>query len=157
MLSFEPMEEAEFTRFLEWLYKDYAQNHAEAGTWSQEEALRMAEAEISRLLPSGRETPDHHLFKVLDEAGNRVGEVWYALQQEGGQKLVWVFWIGVTDTERRRGRGTEMLGHVEAEARRLGATQVGLHVFAKNSAARALYERMAYRPTGIIMRKTLLR
>ncbi|MHB1434723.1 MAG: GNAT family N-acetyltransferase [Thermoplasmata archaeon] len=157
MLSFEPMGEEGFRRFIDWLNRDYAQHHTDAGTWAREDALKMAEAETARLLPAGRETPDHYLRNALDESGARVGEVWFAARDEGGHKVVWIFWIGVNEAQRRRGYGREMLVYVEGEARRLGASQVGLHVFATNSRARALYESVGYQPAGIIMRKTLAR
>ncbi len=155
MVRFEPMNEREYAAFMEWLERDYARAHVEAGTWSPEGATAMARAETAKLLPKGRETPDQYVFKVLDETGSRVGNVWYALQSAGGRKSIWIFWIGVDESFRRRGLGSEILHAVEAEAGRLGATQVGLHVFAKNAPARALYERIGFQAAGIIMRKNL--
>jgi RimJ/RimL family protein N-acetyltransferase len=42
-----------------------------------------------------------------------------------------------------------------AQARELGADKVELHVFGHNQGARALYEKLGYTPTSIVMVKPL--
>jgi ribosomal protein S18 acetylase RimI-like enzyme len=56
---------------------------------------------------------------------------------------------------RGRGLGRLAMTLAEAEARRGGATQLGLNVFAHNRVAWALYERLGYSVVAAQMRKAL--
>jgi ribosomal protein S18 acetylase RimI-like enzyme len=51
----------------------------------------------------------------------------------------------VADHATKRGAGQALMGAAEKAVRAEGATSMTLHVFAGNTAARALYERLGYR------------
>lgn len=156
MVRLEPMTRGDLEGFLDTLDRGYAEEHARAGTWSREQALERARAETAELLPNGVDTPDQYLRVVLDEvSGERVGEVWYALRDEGGIKQLWIFWIGIDPAHRRKGYAAQVLSGLEAEARRLGVAHLALHVFGQNTGAIALYQKSGYVATNLVMRKTL--
>jgi RimJ/RimL family protein N-acetyltransferase len=146
----------EFVEFRAWADRRYADEHVEAGTWAQSGALERSQAEMEQLLPKGVETSDHFLRVVEDETlGGVVGEVWYHLQRSEASGQLFVYWIGIREPFRGHGRGTVVLQLLEAEARRLNVNRLALHVFAHNTKAQALYARLGYLPTNVLMAKTL--
>jgi ribosomal protein S18 acetylase RimI-like enzyme len=146
----------EFESYRSWSVQQYADDQARAGRWGASEALARAQAEFGQLLPNGPETPDHFLRIVLDEStGEAVGEVWYNLQPSVGPGQLFLYWIGIHPEHRRQGLGSEVLRLLEAEAVRLGVHRVALHVFGENTVAQALYRKMGFRPTNVLMAKDL--
>jgi RimJ/RimL family protein N-acetyltransferase len=150
------MSEERFRAFFEESIAGYAEDNRRAGRWSKEGALAASRAEHERLLPQRLATPDHYLRSILDgSTGRRVGDVWYAVRGEDGPKAVWIFWLGIDPDHRRHGYAAGALEAVEEDARRLGLDRVGLHVFAENTGARALYDRMGFEMTNVVMWKRL--
>lgn len=155
-LRYLPMDPEAFARFREESIEEYARKNARAGRAAPGAALAEARAEFARLLPQGERTPDHFLRTLAEgPEGVPVGVLWYALRREGGAPTLFVYWIGIDAPFRRHGYASEALGQVEAEARRLGAPRVGLHVFGENRAALALYEKLGYSATSVLMAKEL--
>ena len=156
MVRLEPMTDPEFRELLSALDREYAEDHVRAGTWPKEGSLERAHAETTSLLPQGLQTPDQFLRTVVDErTGQRVGEVWYAVRQDGLLRELWIYWVGVAEGHRRHGFGQAVLVQLEEEARRLGVSHLALHVFGDNQPARELYTRMGYGMTNIRMMKVL--
>ncbi len=156
MVELVPMSAEELRQFLAWSIPNYAEGHVRSGRWKEAEALERSRAEHAQLLPRGVETPDHYLRTVRDERrGERVGEVWYALQRSEGAPLLFIYWIGIDPAHRRKGYATEVFASVEKEARRLGAARVALHVFGDNDGARAFYAKLGYVETNVVMAKDL--
>jgi RimJ/RimL family protein N-acetyltransferase len=154
MIRLEPMTSEELRAYLERSIPEYAQDHVASGRWRAEDAVARSRAEHDELLPNGVATPDHYLRTVWDAEGKvRVGEVWYALQRQEGSPQLFVYWIGIDEAHRRNGYASEVLREVEREARRLGASRVALHVFGGNAGARALYERLGFVTTNVLMAK----
>jgi len=156
MVRLVPMTAPELQKFLESSIPEYAQDWVRSGRWKPEDALERSREEHAQLLPQGVETPDQYLRTVWEEAGGeRVGEVWYGLQRQEGWDQLFLYWIGIRPEHRRRGYAADVLREVESEARRLGAVRLGLHVFAENAGARALYERIGFVTTNLLMAKDL--
>ncbi len=156
MIRVEPMDAARFASFLEESIVRYAEENVRTGRWETAHAVESSRTEHARLLPQGLATPHEYLRTIVaGDPGERVGDLWYSHRSEGGPRQVWIFWIGIDPAHRRRGYAAEALAIVEAEARRLGSTRVGLHVFAFNAGARALYERLGYAATNLVMWKEL--
>lgn len=72
--------------------------------------------------------------------------------ERGASSHVGVLGISVRDGYRDVGIGTEMMREAENQARRLGIEILTLDVFASNSRARHLYEKLGYRAVGCIPR-----
>lgn len=152
------MTPGELQVYLERSIPEYAADHVRSGRWKPEDAVERSRAEHQQLLPRGVETPDNYLRTVLDpDLGERIGEVWYALQRQEGSPRLFVYWIGIAEAHRRKGYASAVLLEVENEARRLGATRVVLHVFGDNLGARALYEKLGYSTTNLLMAKPVRR
>ena len=156
MLQLVPMTEPEFQAFRAADIAEYAQEHVKAGRWGPEESLRLAEQEFNDLLPDGLATPNQYLFALTDEAlGTQVGRLWFAVQQEGSEPTAFVFNIVIFEAFRRQGYGMQAMQALEEKVRALGLATISLHVFGHNQAARALYEKLGYVTTNVMMRKIL--
>ncbi len=151
-----PMDEADFRAYLAWAIADYAQEHIRNGRWSSEEGLQQAEQEFRKLLPGGLASPDQYLFAIkADVSGEKVGMLWFAVQERGGKAEAFVYDFRIDEQFRRHGYGEQAFLAMEAKVRVLGLDKIGLHVFGHNHAARALYEKLGYMPINIMMSKKL--
>jgi RimJ/RimL family protein N-acetyltransferase len=156
MIELIPMTEQEFQTFQNQSIQDYAQDHVQAGRWSQQEALQQATQEFQELLPQGLHSPDQYLYMIVDNPSEqRVGLLWFAVRTQATQKMVFVYDVVIFEAFRRHGYATQAFQTLEDHARELGATSIGLHVFGHNHAARDLYEKLGYMPTNIQMVKQL--
>lgn len=144
-----------FDALVEELIPGYADDHVKAGTWAREEAVVRAREEFGQLLPNGLDTPDHYFRTIAADDGTDVGDLWYHRRAQGNRAELFVYWIGIDERHRRHGYAAAALSLLETEARRLGADRIALHVFGANAGARALYERLGYAPTNILMAKEL--
>lgn len=148
--------EAPFREYRERLAREYAEDKVRAGVWSQAEAEVRASRELEELLPEGPSTRDHFLYSVRDDdLPAEVGIVWFAVNNSGVGRSIWIYDIIIHEQFRRRGYARRALELVDDRARELGASKVELHVFGHNEGARALYEQMGYGVTSIIMAKQL--
>jgi len=150
------MDETSFRRYTDHLIHDYAADKVEAGVWSADEAKDRAAKELEGLLPDGTLTRDHYLYSVRDESvPAEVGILWISPRDSGTGRTLWIYDVIVHDRFRRRGYASRILHLVEDKARELGAAKVELHVFGHNRGARALYEKLGYTPTSIVMAKPI--
>ena len=148
------MDEASFREYQRHLARDYAADKVRAGAWSTDEAEDRAAKELEGLLPDGTLTRDNFLYSVKDESiPAEVGKLWISSRDVGADRALWIYDIIVHDRFRRRGYASRILHLVEDKARELGASKVELHVFGHNQGARALYEKLGYDPTSIVMAK----
>jgi ribosomal protein S18 acetylase RimI-like enzyme len=131
---------------------DYARDNVTAGRWPAVGALERARSEILALLPQGLATPDHHLLEIRASAdGTRVGHLWFAIESRHGQRAAFVFDLAIRPPHRRQGHARRALVALETLARELGAQSMGLHVFAFNESALALYRGLGWRVTSLNM------
>jgi ribosomal protein S18 acetylase RimI-like enzyme len=152
MIRFEPFTPSQFEAYLAQSIEEFAAEHVRGGRWTVDEAVAASRAEHERLLPEGLTTPDNYLYSLVDAtSGAAVGLIWYWFDRE--RKHVFIYDIVIDEPFRRRGYATQTLQLLEAEAAKLGAAEIRLHVFGHNTGARALYERLGFQPTNILMRK----
>jgi ribosomal protein S18 acetylase RimI-like enzyme len=146
---------AEFETYLQRLIPEYAAEHVQAGNWSAEEAEDRAAEQVRQPLPEG-EDGDHYLYILrVDGIDQPVGLIWLGVMREGITPRGFIYDIIVYEDFRRRGFGAQAMRAIEAQARDLGASNIALHVFAHNHAARALYEQLGYAVTDLWMTKAL--
>lgn len=156
MISLTALPEERFPAFRAHLARHYARDKVDAGVWSPQEAPRRAEADLDGLLPDGTNTRDHFLYAVRDAStSEEVGTLWFAVQNPGAGRMVWIYDIEIFNPFRRKGYATKTLQAAERKAQELGADRIELHVFGHNEAARTLYEASRYRSTSIVMAKRL--
>jgi ribosomal protein S18 acetylase RimI-like enzyme len=156
MVRLEPMSEEEFQATLGKAIPRHAAARVRRGFWKEEESLEASRTDYAQMLPQGLETPHRHFCNLVDEeSGARIGEAWYVLQSKGGKTQLWIDWIWVEPEFRRRGYATQVFGRLEEEARARGAGRVGLHVVSENEGALALYDKLGYAVTDLLMAKVV--
>jgi ribosomal protein S18 acetylase RimI-like enzyme len=134
---------------------DYAADKVRSGAWSNAESKDRAAKDVDGLLPEGPSTRGNFLYSVRDESiAAEVGTLWISPRDSG--RSLWIYDIVVHERFRRKGYASRILHLVEVKARELGAEKVELHVFGHNHGARALYEKLGYTASSIVMAKPLI-
>jgi len=150
------MRAAAFGPFWEAASSTYALDKVACGAWPQRQAVERARAELASLLPHGLATPGHHLFEIVagDDALT-VGFLWVALEQAHAATQAFIFDLHVLASSRGEGHGLAALRALDAWAGARGVQAIGLHVFAHNRAAQALYARWGAGVTGLNLTRQL--
>ncbi len=134
----------------------YAHENVAAFRWDETGAMDRARAEFHRLLPQGLDTPNHHLCEILDQRGGRtLGDLWFEIETAPGANFAYLFNLHIDEQFRRHQHARAALELLEARCRELGAGTLGLHVFAHNTTAQALYGSFGFGVTGFDMVKHL--
>jgi ribosomal protein S18 acetylase RimI-like enzyme len=68
---------------------------------------------------------------------------------------MWVWSVALDEEHRGRGLGRAAMLLAEDEARRRGATEIGLNVFGFNDVALGLYRSLGYESVSVQMRKVV--
>ena len=154
-LTLTPMTSDEVDVLIARTAREFAAEQVAAGNWPEESAAELGRAETARLLPQGGDTPGMSILSAFD-GENRVGYVWLNLEPRiSSTGEAWIYDIEVAAELRGRGYGRLLLEAAEDEARRAGATYLGLNVFGANRVARSLYEGSGYEVKTMQMRKAL--
>jgi len=139
-----PVEATELDAILDLVIAGYGDERALAVDARPEDARNNARAQVEGLLPQGLATPGHHLYVVV-EGEVPVGHLWIAETGVDGFRSVFIYDVRLREDARGRGVGRRVMELAEDVARRLGARDLELHVFAPNARARRLYESLGYR------------
>ena len=150
--SLRPMPAERLSAWMEKGFLDYVADRMTAGE-SREVAEDHARLSRAASFPDGRVQASHRVFEVVVE-DEPVGYLWIAPRPEGSDQW-WVYDIEIDEPHRRRGYARAALELGQAEAKALGATAMGLNVFAFNEGARALYASLGYEPTSMHLRLSL--
>ena len=149
-----PMSPECYRTFREAAIAAYAEDNIAAGRWRRETALEQSHASFESLLPQGLATPDNYLFEIkANPGGPTVGSLWFATQTSNGIRSAYVYDVEINAASRREGHATRAFQALEPIVRALGISSIGLHVFANNHGAQALYARLGYGVTGVNMVK----
>ncbi len=157
MVTTSLMTEVEFQAYRAKSIPDYAAEHACAGNWHPSEALERAQKEFDHLLPDGVNTKNHFLYSLVNEDGEKVGLLWYQLDDMRPTKTAFIYDFVVFEPFRRRGYGSAALAALEERLRSLEVQKIELHVFGHNTVAQALYRKAGYEVTGLYMTRILVR
>lgn len=152
MFGLEPMDEPTFAAWRESSQRDYAQEKVKAGNWLPDDAEALAQEAFDKLLPDGRNTPDHEIRAMVND-GDKVGHAWFTIEHREAGRVVFIYDIAVDPNHRRRGYARFALREIEAYAREQGCAGVMLHVFGNNTPARELYRSEGFEETNVIMLK----
>jgi ribosomal protein S18 acetylase RimI-like enzyme len=151
----QPMTQEDFAKYAAESVRSFAAGKARAGQWPRDDALKLAKWTFAQHLPQGLATPDHWLFNILGDEGERVGSLWMAKQKHGSDDVAYVYDVVIDEGRRRKGHAQRAFAAVEAKARELGLAGVALHVFGHNTGAQALYAKLGFTPTSIHVFKPL--
>jgi len=158
MVRLEPMSPGEFQDFLQRAIARHAADNVRRGVWEESAALEASRGELNQYLPQGRETPGHHFAKVVDESnGQRVGETFYSVREQGGKIQFLIDWIWTEPEFRGRGFATAVIQHLSQEAAQRGADRVDLWVFSDNPGALSVYSKTGFVTTTMRMTRPLSR
>ena len=149
------MSQVEYGDYMRVALPDYAAEKQRGENLTPEQAMKVATDSFEKLLPNGIETPDHFLFTAIDEKQTAIGTLWFAKRVDGGKPYAWIFDIVLKPEVRGRGFGKPLMSLLETEVKKVGLSSIGLHVFAHNKVAAALYEKSGFNVTNKIMRKEL--
>jgi ribosomal protein S18 acetylase RimI-like enzyme len=149
------MTASEYADWVEQSITGYADDKVVSGQWTPEESLELARKELAELLPLGLETPGNSLFAVLDSQAVAVGMLWFGVKKRFGADIAYVFDIHIRPERQREGHAARAFLALEGVVRRLGLSGIALHVFGHNDAARALYDKLGFRPTNISLFKPI--
>lgn len=154
-----PMSDAEAKSYVEGAADHFADELARAGNIAPVEAQEQAHKHLATLLPDGHRTVGHHFAHVVRD-DERLGELWYQDQLHEQPARTYIFHVHVRPEARGCGVGSAAIEALEAEARRVGASELMLAVFLHNEGAIRLYERLGFEECergngGIRMRKSV--
>lgn len=146
----------EFIDYRRLVIREYAEESAAAGRIAHDGALEWAAKETDRLLPNGNDTKDAYLFKIMSHSlpGLVLGYLWSA-RDHNNPGNAFIFDVQVFPAYRGKGIGTAALRQLDVFLKELRYRAVGLHVYATNEQALALYSKCGYRPISHVLRKEL--
>jgi ribosomal protein S18 acetylase RimI-like enzyme len=148
-----PMEDPELAAFLARSRGDYLTELMDHGM-TPEAASAKVDAEQSAAFPDGRPADGHQVFAVR-RGDEPVGHLWLGPAPDGAPGSWWVWEVTIDEAAQGQGIGRRTMELAEVEARRAGATSLGLSVAGANLRARRLYESLGYEPVTTHMRKPL--
>ena len=154
-VSLAPFAEADFQSWFDHCTEEYAKDKQKTFGCTLEAARTFAQSSMQNALADGLQTKDNHLFKVIDEKGDRIGAIWIAVQTQFNQKSAFIYDIEIEGNERGKGYGRAAMLALEAEVAKMGLPSIGLHVFAFNERAFALYQSLGFEVTDYTMRKKI--
>jgi ribosomal protein S18 acetylase RimI-like enzyme len=146
-----PMTPDEFSVFLENSIISYAEEKTRAGNWTEGESLERAKADYARFLPQGEKTENNHLYSLFQD-NILIGSFWLAVMSN---KTGYIYNVEIDKQYRGQGFGKSAMKEIEIKAHELDVNKIELHVFAHNTTARRLYEKIGYEVTNVIMAKSI--
>ncbi|MCM2980044.1 GNAT family N-acetyltransferase [Niallia circulans] len=151
MIKLSLMNADEYQRYLSSAIKTYAEEKVLAGNWKQDESLKKAEEEYTKLLPQGEKTERNFLY-TIQKGDEAVGVIWLAQKSE---ELGFIYDIYILEKYQGNGYAKQALKSIENVGQKLGLKKIGLHVFGHNKVARGLYEKLGYETTNVLMEKDI--
>ena len=156
MVSLSPMSAEAFPAFFEQAVLLFASENVAAGRWTEQGSIERSRLENTKLLTEGIASPGQFLFEICAaEHRGQVGYLWLAPMPRGSTKFAFVVQVFIKPEHRRSGYASSALRAAESFALGQGLSGIGLHVFAHNSGARALYQSLGYAVTSSNMFKPL--
>ena len=151
-----PMSPDTYAAYLAAAVAGYAQDNVDSGRWPAAGALARSTADFEDSLPQGLQTTDNYLYEIKSaESGPTVGFIWFAVEEKLGLRSAFVYDVELKPEFRRRGHATAAFAALERLVRELRLSSIGLHVFAHNTGAQALYRKLGYSVTSVNMLKHL--
>jgi GNAT superfamily N-acetyltransferase len=149
-IALRPVRDDELPEWVQASYRFYVTDLVAHAGMARADAEAKARADQADMLAGKKPGPEQHLY-VVEEDGAVVGRLWFAERGEG----FWLYQIDIDEEQRGRGLGREAMQLFEAEARRLGASEVWLNVNGGNVVARSLYRSLGWAEASVHMTKRL--
>ncbi|WP_419904724.1 GNAT family N-acetyltransferase [Kiloniella sp.] len=149
-----PIAEADYEAWKAHGIQAFADDKQQSG-YSAEQALKLSQESFEGGLPQGLKTPDNYIFTIFNAAEHPVGAAWFAVKEHYGKKSAFIYDIEINLANRGKGLGRATMLALEAEVKKLGIDKIGLHVFAFNKTAHALYASLGYQTTDLTLEKVI--
>ena len=137
------MTDEEFAVFRDHEIESYADDLARSGSVPRENALAASREQTNQLLPLGRSTPLHFLFRI-HHGDELVGWLWLYERIINNVSSGFVYDIDLDESARGKGLGRAAMVATEFFYRDRGAASIMLNVFGFNDVARRLYHSIGY-------------
>lgn len=156
MVKLVPMSEERFQSYYEQAVQGYAAEHVRSGHWEADTAYEKSKREFEALLPQGLQSPNQFLYVIQEEeSATPVGTIWYALRPKGPSQVAFIYEITIDPEHRRKGYAQQTFQALEELVQAQGVSAIDLHVFGHNNPAIALYQKIGFQATNLLMSKTL--
>ncbi|TFG73593.1 MAG: GNAT family N-acetyltransferase [Anaerolineales bacterium] len=156
MITLLPIEQNDFDIFVEREIIEYARDKVKSGNWLEDQALEKSRAEFMSLLPDGLNTKDQFVYTIFDEETRiKLGVLWVRVRMDESRRCAFINEFVIEPQFRRQGFGKQALQALDIKMDEMGVESIALHVFAHNTNAIALYEKMGYAVTNLYMGKEL--
>ncbi|WP_407311880.1 GNAT family N-acetyltransferase [Desulfosporosinus sp. SB140] len=154
MVRFEKMTKRDFNDYLPNAIAKYAKEKAKAGTWLEKEAHKLSKESFETLLPNGVNTENHYLFSIIEPRKEiKIGYLWFQCSESLVAKTAFINDFYIFEEFRDKGYGTQSMEALDAVVRKLQINKITLHVFSHNKRAIALYKKIGFEDTDLIMAK----
>lgn len=156
MITLTPIEQSDFEAFLEQEIVEYAQDKVKSGNWLAETAIEKSRTEFMNLLPDGLQTKDQFIFTILDKPSQtKLGVLWVQVKMDETPRRAFINDFVIQPQFRGQGFGKQALQALDIKMEEMNVESIMLHVFAHNTTAISLYEKMGYEVTNLYMRKSV--
>ena len=156
MILLRPMQEDEYSAYLEYFIPDYAKEIESNYGLSDGESLARAQREIEADLPEGINTPGQVLLCLIARSCDKdqhVGYLWY--KPDTDMRTVFIYDFHIFGFCQGLGLGKQALRALEQDLREKDVEQIRLRVAGDNGCARHVYESTGFRVTGVNMSKVI--
>ena len=152
-ITIEEFTQADYDGYLNYAIDSYAEANVKSGRWTMETARSEAQKQFDSLLKDGLKSKGHVFWKICLD-GKKVGDFWfYRNPEEPGR--IFVYDVMIVKEYQGQGIGTFSFSIIQKRLKALGVSKIGLHVFAHNTGAIRLYERLGFKYTSHNMHYTL--
>lgn len=148
------MTSTDFDLWLARRKKAYALDKEKANKLTPKEAWDIAERDFASLLPEGLNSKDSFLY-VMKDRETSVGYLWFCIRGAEDNRKAFLYDIIVEEEHRGKKFGKKAMLLLEDEVKKLGLSEIGLHVFGYNETAIQLYRSLGYGVTDLVMSKTI--
>jgi len=153
-IEFRKLSRDEVSSYRKVRLEDYAQDIARNYNRPIDEVRVEAKKQVKQILNHGLSTKGNFLYNVINrKTGEAVGFVWFKVDE--AKKSAFLYDILIHETYRGKGYGKKTMELLETKLRRMGITQLGLHVFGHNHVAIQLYKKQGFYTASFNMQKDL--
>ncbi len=147
MISLVLADNALLDQLLPGMIQEYKDDLVNSGAYDSEEAaLKAATEEIDGYFDNGKLSPNQVIQAIfLPGIEEPIGSLWISTKSAQDPDKAFVCYIGIRPAYRGKGYAKRALIMAEKRLLKQGIKKIGLNVFAHNTTAMKLYERLHYK------------
>jgi GNAT superfamily N-acetyltransferase len=143
-----------FGPFSERTIARYAHENIAAFRWDETIATTRAREQFRDLLPRGLDTPGHYLCEIVEHPGGKtLGDLWFGIARSPNAQSAHLYDLHLDEGYGGEQQTRATLRLLEARCRELGASSIGLQIFAHDTMAQVLYGSLGFIVTSFNMSK----